>query len=219
MENNYHVVFLDMLPELPRRATLQQIRKLQASMMLPIHKTFGDHRRRGALRSNFWDDLCELAARLDSGLGRTVVALSEGEVVGFLKAPIRAPVWVGKAACFLAVRSPELRKQLWLLFSTPELEIWCANSMGVVRQFQGRGLPRRMFSLSVTQLTRPTIVVTGHESANQASLHLHKSLGFTPFCRIKVLHLEFCVYLMLLNLSGTGQRFSGVARAEDKASA
>jgi hypothetical protein len=201
MTYDYTIIFVDALSPERRRCACRQIRELQASMTLPIHKSFSTQCRHGALRSNLLDDLFEVLGKLLSGLGRAVVALRSGEVVGFLKAPIRIPTWLARVMTRLGVRSPQNRESVDRLLAIPSLEIWCVNSMGVKRSDQGRGVPRRLVNLAITQSTRPTIVVTGHEAANLASRRLHESLGLGSPYRVRVLHLNFCVYFVMLNMS------------------
>ncbi len=200
MSREYEVVFLDELSPERQRSTLRQLRRLQASMTLPLHIGFRSQCRHGALRSNLLDDLCEVLGTHFSSVGRAVVTLQRGEVVGFLKAPIRVPNWLAKAANRLTVRSLKARDSVELLLAIPGLTIWCVNSMGVKRSHQGQGIPRRLVSQAIKQSTRPTIVVTGHESANLASRRLHETLGLGTPCRVRVLHLEFCVYFLFLNI-------------------
>src|SRR5262249_12759764 len=142
----YDVLFLDTLGTQQQAEARKQVRELQATMALPIYRRFQDNRRHGALRSNLWDDLCELPGRLVSREGRGVVALFEGTVVGFIKPPIRVPRRLCRALCRTFLRASGFRTEL-LAALRPGVEVWCANSIGVDRRHQGRGLPRRLVTL------------------------------------------------------------------------
>ena len=201
MVNEYRVIFLDALPLKSRLEAWIQVRKLQSRMSLPIRKAFVANHRSGALRSNVLDDFFEFPAYLTLHLGRSVVALRDEEVVGFMKAPIRLPLWLAKVACSLWLRSTNHHDRVQSLLATPGIEIWCINSMGVNPRHQGHGIPRRLISLAATQSTKPAVVVTGHEAANLASRRLHQMFGLSPTCCVQVLHMKFFVYFMTLNIS------------------
>jgi hypothetical protein len=200
MIDGYRVVFLDSLSHAEQRSAWNQVRRLQHELSIPIYRRLGAKHKRGALRSNVWDDLCELFGRVFTAVGRAVVAFYNGNVVGFFKAPIRVPLLLCRMVIF-RLRNDAVRTQIKHTLAMPGIEIWCANSMGVSSSHQGRGLPSRLAALALSQVDRPTVLVTGHEVQNLVSKYLHKSLGFEQPFRVKVVHLQWDVYVKLLGIS------------------
>jgi hypothetical protein len=151
-------------------------------MAMPIWTKFGQSEGGSGLRSNFWDDACEGLGWCFTSLGRAVVATDGEGVIGFCKSPFRLPAWTSRRA------DGQTRR-----------EVWCANSLGVVRGHRGRGLGRALQRKSHEQFHLPTLMISGHEVGNLASERMHALNGYIPLGRFRALHLGWVVYALEIN--------------------